>query len=85
MVRGIGVADIESTSTLSFSCRSSSFCLTPKRCSSSITSSPRSLARTSRESSRWVPIRMSREPSEKPASARLISAGLRSREIISIS
>ena len=62
IVRGIGVADIESTSTRSLSWRRSSFCLTPKRCSSSITSRPRSLARTSRESSRWVPIRMSSEP-----------------------
>ena len=42
-VRGIGVALIEITSTRSFSWRSSSFCLTPKRCSSSTISSPRSL------------------------------------------
>ena len=34
-VRGIGVALIAMTSTRSFSWRSSSFCLTPKRCSSS--------------------------------------------------
>ena len=34
-VRGIGVAESDSTSTFSFSWRSSSFCLTPKRCSSS--------------------------------------------------
>ena len=34
-MRGIGVALIEITSTLSLSWRSSSFCLTPKRCSSS--------------------------------------------------
>ena len=34
-VRGIGVADIAITSTFSFSWRRSSFCLTPKRCSSS--------------------------------------------------
>ena len=41
-MRGIGVALIAITSTRSFSCRNSSFCLTPKRCSSSTTSSPRS-------------------------------------------
>ena len=34
-MRGIGVAESDSTSTFSFSWRSSSFCLTPKRCSSS--------------------------------------------------
>ena len=61
-VRGIGVADIASTSTWSRSCRSSSFCVTPKRCSSSTITSPRSLARTSRDSRRWVPIRMSTSP-----------------------
>ena len=62
-VRGIGVALIEITSTFSLSWRNSSFCLTPKRCSSSTISRPRSLARTSRDSSRWVPIRMSTSPS----------------------
>ena len=47
-VRGIGVALIAMTSTRSLSWRSSSFCLTPKRCSSSTMISPRSFARTSR-------------------------------------
>ena len=75
-VRGIGVADIESTSTLSFSWRRSSFCRTPKRCSSSTTSSPRSAARTSRESSRWVPIRMSTLPSAKRGQRRPDLGGL---------
>ena len=65
-VRGIGVALIEITSTRSFSWRSSSFCLTPKRCSSSTISSPRSFARTSRDSSRCVPIRMSTSPRDEP-------------------
>ena len=50
-VRGIGVALIEMTSTRSLSWRSSSFCLTPKRCSSSTMIRPRSFARTSRLSS----------------------------------
>ena len=40
-VRGIGVADSESTSTSRRSWRSSSFCATPKRCSSSTITSPR--------------------------------------------
>ena len=39
-VRGIGVADSESTSTSSRSWRRSSFCATPKRCSSSTITSP---------------------------------------------
>ena len=54
----------------SFSWRSSSFCRTPKRCSSSTISRPSSSARTSRESSRWVPIRMSTLPSAKPRERR---------------
>ena len=83
-VRGIGVALIEMTSTLSRIWRSSSFCLTPKRCSSSTISRPRSFARTSRESSRWVPIRMSALPSEKRLTASRCSAAGRKRETCSI-
>ena len=41
-VRGIGVAVSVSTSTVFFSCLMRSLCATPKRCSSSTTSSPRS-------------------------------------------
>ena len=59
--------------------------MTPKRCSSSTITRPRSFARTSRESSRWVPIRTSTRPSAKRASASRTSAGLRSRETISTS
>ncbi len=73
-VRGIGVADIEITSTRSFSWRSSSFCLTPKRCSSSTMIRPRSLGRTSRDSSRCVPMRMSSLPSLKRLTASFCSA-----------
>ena len=51
--------------------RSSSFCFTPKRCSSSTISRPRSFGRTSRESSRWVPIRMSTLPARNSSSASL--------------
>ena len=58
-VRGIGVALIASTSTRSRSWRSASFWATPKRCSSSTITRPRSLGWTSIDSSRWVPIRMS--------------------------
>ncbi len=42
-VRGIGVAVRVSTSTCVRSCLIRSLCFTPKRCSSSTTSSPRSL------------------------------------------
>ena len=82
-VRGIGVADIDRTSTRSRSCRSRSFWRTPKRCSSSTISSPRSLARTSRESRRWVPIRMSTFPSLNAAMAARCSRGGRKRETCS--
>ncbi len=83
-VRGIGVADIEITSTRSFSWRSSSFCLTPKRCSSSTINRPSSFARTSRESTRWVPMRMSTRPSAKPLIASFCSAAVRKRDTCSI-
>ena len=48
-VRGIGVAESASTSTSSRSERRSSFCATPKRCSSSSTTRPRFFGITSRE------------------------------------
>ena len=82
-VRGIGVADIASTSTSRRICRSSSFWATPNRCSSSTTTSPRLAGITSRESTRWVPTRTSTLPAWKPASAVLTSAGGRNRETIS--
>ena len=82
-VRGIGVADIEITSTLSLSWRSSSFCLTPKRCSSSTISSPRSFARTSRESTRCVPIRMSTLPSREALDRGfLLGRGAKARDVL---
>ena len=61
-VRGIGVAESASTSTSSRSARSSSFCATPKRCSSSRITSPSSFGITSRESTRCVPISTSTLP-----------------------
>ena len=83
-VRGIGVAESESTSTRRRSWRSSSFCFTPKRCSSSTIRRPRSFGRTSRDSSRWVPIITSTVPSEKPFSASRTSFGERKREATSM-
>ncbi len=67
-VRGIGVADIASTSTWMRSAFRGSLCSTPKRCSSSTTTRPRSLKRTSLPSSRWVPITTSIVPSARPSS-----------------
>ena len=61
-VRGIGVAVSASTSTSSRSERSSSFWATPKRCSSSTITRPRSFGITSRESTRCVPMRTSTLP-----------------------
>ena len=61
-VRGIGVAVIVSTSTVARSCFSRSLCSTPNRCSSSMTTRPRSLNFTSFESSRCVPTMTSTSP-----------------------
>ncbi len=66
-VRGIGVALIDSTSTLVRSRFICSLCSTPKRCSSSTMIRPRSLTRMSGLSSRWVPITMSTLPSRRPS------------------
>ena len=68
-VRGIGVADSVRTSTSRLSCLSRSLAATPKRCSSSTTTRPRSLNRTSFDSSRCVPITRSTEPSARPCTA----------------
>ena len=82
-MRGIGVADIASTSTSSRIWRSSSFCATPKRCSSSTTTSPRFAGMTSRDRTRCVPMRTSTWPVRKSASTFLTSAGGRNRETVS--
>ena len=66
-VRGIGVAVSVSTSTLCFSFFIVSFACTPKRCSSSTTSKPRSLNSTPSCSSRCVPITQSTSPFFKPS------------------
>ena len=82
-VRGIGVADKVSTSTLGAISLIRSFCATPNRCSSSTMNSPRSLNFTSLDSIRWVPMRMSTSPAR---TRRMISSccfAVRKRESIS--
>ena len=61
-VRGIGVAVSVSTSTWVLVFLIRSLCATPNRCSSSITSRPRSLNRTSADSTRCVPTTTSMLP-----------------------
>ena len=79
-VRGIGVADIAKTSTVVRSFLRDSFCSTPKRCSSSTTTKPRSLNWTSLESIRWVPTTMSYVPASTPAKISLLSFALLNRD-----
>lgn len=80
-VRGIGVADMASTSTWVRRCFMASLCSTPKRCSSSMMIRPRSLKRTSGLNSRWVPMTTSTEPARMPSSVSLTSPSLWKREI----
>jgi len=82
-VRGIGVAVRVSTSTSLRSFFSCSLCFTPKRCSSSTTTSPRSLNETSAESKRWVPMITSTLPSRARCRISRICFSSRSRETIS--
>ena len=65
-VRGMGVADRVSMSTPMKASFSFSLCLTPKRCSSSMMTSPRSWNLMSSLSSRWVPTTMSTVPERRP-------------------
>ncbi len=65
-VRGIGVAVSVSTSTWVRSSLRRSLCATPKRCSSSMTTRPRSLKRTSFDSMRCVPTTTSSLPCGQP-------------------
>ena len=62
-VRGIGVAVSVSTSTSARNAFSASFCRTPKRCSSSMITSPSRLNFTSPDKSLCVPMTISTEPS----------------------
>ena len=66
-VRGMGVAVRVNTSTPALRALIASLCWTPKRCSSSTTSSPRLLNLTSADSSRWVPMTRSTSPEASPA------------------
>ena len=79
-VRGMGVADIERTSTWVRSRFNASLCSTPKRCSSSMITRPKSLNWVSGESSRWVPMTTSTSPVRMPSRMRSISASLWNRD-----
>ena len=72
-VRGIGVADIASTSTLALNFFNFSLCSTPNLCSSSTIIKPKSLKATSSESNLWVPMTISTPPLARPANVSLIS------------
>ena len=74
-VRGIGVAVSVSTSTVCRSRLSRSLCSTPKRCSSSMITRPRSLKCTSALTSRCVPMMMSTPPCGQPLEDALLLAG----------
>ena len=76
----MGVAVIESTSTEVRSCFMRSLWATPKRCSSSMTRSPRFLNDTSFDSSRCVPITTSTVPLASPSTTAFCSRGERKRE-----
>ncbi|MNI85781.1 hypothetical protein D3C73_1428040 [compost metagenome] len=79
-VRGIGVAVSVSRCTLARSAFSASFWRTPKRCSSSTTTMPRSLNFTSGCSRRWVPTMTSMVPAATFSSSALISLVLLKRD-----
>ena len=80
-VRGIGVADIARTSTVVRNFFRASFCSTPKRCSSSTITSPRSLNCTSFESIRCVPITTSTAPDAKLLRISLLSLAVLNRDM----
>ena len=73
-MRGIGVAVSVSTSTCVRVFLIRSLCATPNRCSSSITSRPRSLKRTSADSRRCVPTTTSSLPSASFLTVSICSA-----------
>ena len=73
-VRGMGVADSVSTCTSVRICFSRSLCATPKRCSSSTTTSPRLRNSMSLDSSRCVPMIRSTDPPASPATISLLVA-----------
>ena len=79
-VRGMGVALRVRVSTCCATCRSRSLWVTPKRCSSSMISSPRSLNCTFLLSSLWVPISRSTRPSRVRSRMSFTCLGLRKRD-----
>ena len=79
-VRGIGVAVIVRTSTCARSFFRRSLCATPNRCSSSTTTSPRSLNPMSADSRRWVPITTSIAPRRRSSTTRSCSGFETKRE-----
>ena len=79
-VRGMGVAVSVRTSTPVASFLIASLWLTPKRCSSSMTSRPRSLKRMSSLSSRWVPMTRSTSPEATPFTTCRACAAVRKRD-----
>ena len=76
-VRGMGVADMVSVSTFTFTWRSFSLVLTPNFCSSSMMSSPKSLNFTCLPISLCVPMRMSTLPSLRSFSNSFVCFALR--------
>ena len=82
-VRGMGVADRVSMSTPMKFSLSFSLCLTPKRCSSSMITRPRSWNFTSLDSSRWVPTTISTLPDCRPRRVSFCCFAVRKRDIIS--
>ena len=78
-VRGIGVAVSVSTSTCARIRLSASLWRTPKRCSSSMISRPRSGKTMSFPTMRCVPIRMSTSPFASAATTRRCSFGVTNR------
>ena len=83
-VRGMGVAVRVRTSTSFRSFFSRSLWATPKRCSSSTTTSPSAWNDTSAPSSRWVPMRTSTFPAAASFRTAFTSSGVRIRETASI-
>ena len=75
-VRGIGVAESVSTSTPRLISLMCSLCVTPKRCSSSTTSRPRSLNFTSLRRSLCVPMTRSHFPEARSDSSRVVCAAV---------
>ena len=83
-VRGMGVADRVSISTPMKFSFSFSLCFTPKRCSSSMMTRPRSWNFTSLDSSRWVPTTISTLPACKPRRVSFCCLAVRKRDSIPI-